>query len=50
MNKPSINVMKKIGLIKQKSFLHPNIDDNNPLKPHVLYKIDKEAFDKSSKN
>jgi len=50
INKPSINVMKKIGLLKQKCFLHPNIDDNNPLKPHVLYKIDKKAFNKNCKN
>ncbi len=46
MNKPSINVMKKIGLKEQGTFLHPNLDVDHPLRPHVLYKIDKKAYDK----
>jgi ribosomal-protein-alanine N-acetyltransferase len=47
INKPSINVMKKIGLIEQDTFLHPNISEDNPLRPHVLYKIDKKTYDKN---
>lgn len=47
INEPSINVMKKIGLIEQDTFLHPNISEDNPLRPHVLYKIDKKTYDKN---
>jgi ribosomal-protein-alanine N-acetyltransferase len=43
INKPSINVMKKIGLKEQGTFFHPNISEGNPLRPHVLYKIDKKT-------
>lgn len=44
INEPSIRVMKKIGLIEMGTFPHSNIDDDNPLKPHVLYKIDKARY------
>lgn len=45
INKPSINVMKKIGLIEQGVFQHPNISEESPLKPHVLYKINRNIYD-----
>lgn len=48
LNKPSINVMKKIGLEKVGSFNHPRVELNNPLRPHVLYKIDKAMYDMKS--
>ncbi len=38
-NKSSERVMQKIGMIKEKEFLHPAVPDNHPLKEHVLYKI-----------
>ena len=44
INKPSINVMKKIGLVEQGVFQHPNISEESPLRPHVLYKIDKNIY------
>ena len=44
INKPSENVMKKIGLKKVGEFKHPKVGDGNPLKPHVLYKIDGKEF------
>lgn len=45
INKPSINVMKKIGLKEKGTFLHPNINEDNPLRPHVLYNVDKQTYD-----
>ncbi|MBH1939743.1 GNAT family N-acetyltransferase [Mobilitalea sibirica] len=50
INRPSINVMKKIGLIEQSTFLHPNISKDSPLRPHVLYKIDKNTYVKNAKD
>lgn len=38
-NQPSINVMKRIGMTYQCEFKHPKIEDSNPLKNHVLYKL-----------
>ncbi|MDF2613956.1 MAG: family acetyltransferase [Clostridia bacterium] len=46
LNKRSINVMKKIGLEEKGVFYHPRIEEGNPLRLHVLYKIDKKKFDK----
>lgn len=46
INKPSINVMKKIGMVQVDSFEHPRIETNHPLRPHVLFKIDKSMFNK----
>ena len=42
INKPSENVMKKIGLKKIGEFSHPRVEEDSFLKPHVLYKIDKK--------
>lgn len=40
------DVMKKIGLQEKGTFNHPRIEEGNPLRLHVLYKIDKETYDK----
>lgn len=45
LNKPSIQVMKKIGLEEVGTFYHPRLEEDSPLRLHVLYKIDKERFD-----
>ncbi len=39
----SRNVMKRLGMYhdSQYDFDHPNVPDGNPLKRHVLYRIDK---------
>ncbi len=37
INLPSENVMKKIGLEKVSEFEHPNIQEGNPLRSHLLY-------------
>jgi len=39
INQPSINVMRKIGMRHVSNFDHPKIENDNPLKKHVLYKI-----------
>lgn len=39
INRPSSKVMEKIGMSFLKTFQHPNIEDGNPLKEHVLYHI-----------
>ncbi|MBN2220706.1 MAG: GNAT family N-acetyltransferase [Vallitaleaceae bacterium] len=39
INYPSINVMRKIGMHHIGNFDHPRIDNESPLKKHVLYKI-----------
>jgi len=41
INISSINVMEKIGLNKVTTFEHPNLVKGHPLRPHVLYRIDK---------
>jgi RimJ/RimL family protein N-acetyltransferase len=37
LNLRSVNVMKKIGMSFVKNFEHPNVEDGNRLKTHVLY-------------
>lgn len=49
-NKPSENVMKKIGLKKVGEFDHPKVEDGSPLKHHVLYKIDKKNISEVAGN
>lgn len=44
INKPSIKVMKKIGLTKQGEFNHPRVEKDSPLLRHVLYKINKAEY------
>lgn len=38
VNTPSIAVMKKLGMEKVKSFIHPKLEADSPLQPCVLYK------------
>ncbi|MEW8970664.1 GNAT family N-acetyltransferase [Mesobacillus jeotgali] len=40
INRPSINVMKKIGMKPVKTFQHPKVDEGSPLKRHVLFQIE----------
>lgn len=42
INKPSQNVMKKIGMSYVNSFSHPKVDKNSPLYKHVLYQAASE--------
>ena len=44
INRPSIAVMKRIGLTYVIEFQHPSIEDNHELKPHVLYKLTKASW------
>jgi len=39
VNKPSIRVMEKIGMLRSDDFMHPKVSDGHKLKPHVLYRI-----------
>lgn len=43
-NLPSRGVMEKIGLKKRGEFLHPLIDEDHPLRPHVLYGINADEW------
>lgn len=45
INKPSENVMKKIGMKKVGEFRHPKVEEGSPLKNHVLYSIDKNIHE-----
>lgn len=49
-NLPSQNVMKKIGMRKIDEFEHPSIKKDNPLRPHVLYFIDKAQYNHNRSN
>lgn len=40
LNKPSERVMQKIGMQKVGEFEHPGLDEDSPLRTHVLYRID----------
>lgn len=42
VNLKSEHIMNKIGMTKVGEFIHPRIDVNHNLNPHVLYKIEKE--------
>ena len=46
-NRPSRRVMEKIGMTHDTSgdFEHPSLPDGDPLRPHVLYRITRRAFD-----
>ncbi|NBU30019.1 MAG: N-acetyltransferase [Actinobacteria bacterium] len=39
LNEPSINVMRKIGLMPrvELDFDHPEIEEGHPLRPHIVY-------------
>lgn len=44
-NRPSQNVMKKIGMSFYRYFDNPDIPDNHPQKPHVCYVINKNDWE-----
>lgn len=45
-NAKSRRVMEKIGLHRnaQNDFEHPNLPENSPLKPHLLYRLSKAEY------
>ncbi|MEH7526340.1 GNAT family N-acetyltransferase [Bacillus sp. JJ1503] len=43
VNKPSKNVMIKIGMNFIKTFNHPNVKKDSPLRKHVLFHKNKPA-------
>jgi RimJ/RimL family protein N-acetyltransferase len=49
-NLRSRRVMERIGMVRDSSadFQHPNLPEAHPLRPHVLYRIDHEAWKLSS--
>ena len=40
--------MERIGLVRDPAadFLHPNLPEGHPLRPHVLYRIRREAWER----
>ena len=40
-NRPSIAVMERVGMVRNPvdDFDHPNLPDGHPLRPHVLYRL-----------
>lgn len=45
MNQPSINVMKRLGMIDTKqNFLHPDVEEGSPLREHVLYMVTQKMW------
>lgn len=49
LNKRSIHVMRQIGMHYVKEFEHPNIEQGNPVRKHVLYSILSSHFIKNEK-
>lgn len=45
VNRPSIAVMKRIGLQFRRSFQHPRIDPGRRLSGHVLYSLTRSEFE-----
>jgi RimJ/RimL family protein N-acetyltransferase len=45
-NTNSQRVMEKIGMTRDETgdFDHPSVPDGSPLRPHVLYRLDRAAF------
>lgn len=44
INKPSIRIMEKIGLVYQEEFDHPKLEQNHRLCKHVLYAIIRKNY------
>lgn len=46
INKKSMRVMKKLGMKTnpRNNFDHPALPDDNPLRPHVLYRLNKNEW------
>ena len=42
INTKSERIMQKIGMTKIKEFMHPKVNVNHRLNPHVLYKIQRQ--------
>lgn len=40
-NEPSWRLMQKLGMRREMEFAHPRLPDGHPLKPHLLYAIDR---------
>jgi RimJ/RimL family protein N-acetyltransferase len=45
-NTKSMRVMEKVGLTRDPAgdFEHPGVPEGSPLRPHVLYRIDRERY------
>jgi len=45
MNERSQRVMQRLGMIRDRAadFEHPRVPEGNPLRPHVLFRIDREG-------
>ncbi|PHM74297.1 GNAT family N-acetyltransferase [Xenorhabdus kozodoii] len=44
-NYRSENVMKKLGMVRdEKTFMHPGLKENHPLREHVLYRLCRSDF------
>jgi RimJ/RimL family protein N-acetyltransferase len=41
LNTPSQSVMRRIGMAEAARFGHPRVPDGSPLKPHVVYHLDR---------
>lgn len=41
INQASETVMRRVGMVKVGEFEHPKLDEDSPLKKHVLYKINR---------
>jgi RimJ/RimL family protein N-acetyltransferase len=41
LNTPSQAVMRRIGMTEAARFEHPRVPDGSPLKPHVVYHLDR---------
>jgi RimJ/RimL family protein N-acetyltransferase len=46
LNRRSQAVMKRIGMRQTESFEHPRMPEGHPLRPHCLFRISREAFEK----
>lgn len=43
-NKPSINIMKKLGMTKKQKFNHPKVEEGHELERHILYTLTREDY------
>ena len=40
-NLRSMKLMEKLGMIRSEDFMHSSLPENHPLRPHVLYEIER---------
>jgi RimJ/RimL family protein N-acetyltransferase len=45
LNQPSQAVMRRLGLTELTRWDHPRILEGSPLRPHVTYRLTREASD-----